>query len=75
MTEQPAVTLDDAQARLVTVQYLARWMCMMKQYLTESQAANYRWIIQEMATLPQRDAIAESYDKCWPNDLKWESLK
>lgn len=74
MTDQPTLTLTDAQSRLIAVTYIANQVCTMKQYLTNSQLEKYKFMLREFSTLPQQDAIAERFNKCWPDSLKWEDV-
>ena len=71
----PTVQLDNDQARLVTVQFFARCMCIQKQYLSQKQLFHYRFILQELASLRELEDIAKNFDKAWPQEIKFEDIE
>lgn len=65
------IELNKDQMRKVVVDSLTDNLILQKQYFSSAEIMNYKWMLREFATLVEIDAIADRFDKAWPNNVKW----
>ena len=66
-----SVELDTFQTRSIAVQHISHELIIHKQYLSQTQIENYKFMLKDFATLTELDQISERFEKEYPTDVKW----
>ena len=69
------IELSHSQSRAVVVHMLAETVDINKQYLSDEDLRAYKHVLKKTASLVEIETIRKRFDKMWPTDVTWDSIR